>query len=423
MATDPTIPRLVKYDEKNGVVRRRWLSTWYDAQGVRRSKQFGWESDTPQKVALRRYEAWKLKYAAKRRLRVPTGKSAPFTVTRLAAKYLRFARTAYVKHGERTTHVGNVKLAMRAIRDAWGKRLAADIEAPDLATLRDAMVYRTDQRGQRVPRSIKTVNGRLKIIVQAFEHAREYGFVTRDVVADLRSVKRLRKGRTDAKPARKIKSAPADSLVAASEVMPAVVKAIVDLLRITGMRSSEPCIMRGCDLVTNSPEATGLWEYRPSRHKLEHLGDPESEDDGSERIIFLGPKAQEIIRPFLRPDTTAYLFSPRDAYAERLRKKRADRKSKVQPSQVRRMVSNPTKHLGERYTHKSLRRAVLYACKKAGVKRFTPNQLRHTTATELQRKYGLDGSRVVLGHTSTETTLIYVDPDVRKAMQIAREVG
>ena len=35
-----------------------------------------------------------------------------------------------------------------------------------------------------------------------------------------------------------------------------------------------------------------IWEYRPESHKTEH--------HGKERVIFLGPRAQEIVRPFLK---------------------------------------------------------------------------------------------------------------------------
>ena len=53
-----------------------------------------------------------------------------------------------------------------------------------------------------------------------------------------------------------------------------------------------------------------------------------------------------------------------------------------------------------------------------------PNQLRHSTATELRRRYGIEGARLVLGtFESGETTEIYAEADMNKAQQIALEVG
>ena len=60
--------------------------------------------------------------------------------------------------------------------------------------------------------------------------------------------------------------------------------------------------MRTCDI-----DRTGdVWVYEPHTHKNEHHGHP--------RKIAIGPKAQEILEPFLKPNRReAYLFSPRKA--------------------------------------------------------------------------------------------------------------
>ena len=64
------------------------------------------------------------------------------------------------------------------------------------------------------------------------------------------------------------------------------------------------------------------------------------------RQIWLGRRAQDIIRPFLRQNLTAYyLFSPRDAEATRNQEKRNKRESPMTPSQAKR---KPTAHGQER---------------------------------------------------------------------------
>ncbi len=46
-------------------------------------------------------------------------------------------------------------------------------------------------------------------------------------------------------------------------------------------------------------------EYIPGSHKTEHHDRP--------RVIFLGPKAQHILLPYLLRPADAYCFSPREA--------------------------------------------------------------------------------------------------------------
>jgi integrase len=60
---------------------------------------------------------------------------------------------------------------------------------------------------------------------------------------------------------------------------------------------------------------------------------------------------------------------------------------------------------------------------KAATPRWSPNQIRHTTGTELRRKYGLEGAQVVLGHRKADTTQLYAERDLAKAAEIMREVG
>ena len=75
--------------------------------------------------------------------------------------------------------------------------------------------------------------------------------------------------------------------------------------------------MRGCDLDRGGK----IWLYRPQGHKTEH--------HGKTREIWIGPRAQDILTPFLKLDPNAYLFSPKDAEAHRKAKMAATRKSKA----------------------------------------------------------------------------------------------
>src|SRR5262245_37607923 len=159
-----------------------------------------------------------------------------------------------------------------------------------------------------------------------------------------------------------------------------------------------------------------LWVYRPHRHKNQHRG--------QERVIYLGPQAQEVVRAFLRADLSAYLFSPR-AYVEVLRAHRAaERKTKRTPSELKRKrKASPKRRPAERYNRRSYRLAIVRACQKAGVPEWSPLQLRHTAATAIRARYGVEAAKVILGHTRVETSEIYGERNHRKAQEIMAEIG
>ena len=168
-----------------------------------------------------------------------------------------------------------------------------------------------------------------------------------------------------------------------------------------------------------------VWIYTPESHKTEH--------HGRERRIYLGPKAQETLRPWLRPELTAYLFTPADAEAERRSEQRENRKTRVQPSQWNRRRRKPRKAPGERYTVDSYRRAIKYGIKRANqepergesraIPHWHPHQLRHNAATRLRREFGLDVARAVLGHSSPVVTEVYAELDGAKAAEAMERVG
>jgi integrase len=52
-----------------------------------------------------------------------------------------------------------------------------------------------------------------------------------------------------------------------------------------------------------------------------------------------------------------------------------------------------------------------------------PNQLRHTHATEVRRKYGIEAAQVTLGHSSADVTQVYAERDLGLAVRVAAEIG
>ena len=260
--------------------------------------------------------------------------------------------------------------------------------------------------------SRRYVNDLVSTIVGMFQWAVSREIIPAEIHASLKAVRSLRKGKTTAKDHAPVSSVADDAVVKTMKYLPAVVQAMVRLQLLAGARPGEIRIMRPCDITL---QTDGLWCYQPQHHKAEH--------HEKDRRVFLGPRAQEILRPFLSRDSEAYCFSPRDSEGARKRAKRQQRKSKVQPSQQNRRRASPMRKPGDKYTKDSYCRAIRRACEKAGVPTWTPHQLRHSVATKIRHKYGLESAQVVLGHADANVTEIYAERDYAKAASVMREIG
>src|SRR5262249_22751638 len=102
---------------------------------------------------------------------------------------------------------------------------------------------------------------------------------------------------------------------------------------------------------------------------------------------------------------------------------RANRKTKVQPSQMNRRVANPKRSPKDRFSDERYAHAVGDAAEKAGVPHWHPNQLRHLFATEVRRAHGLEAAQVLLGHSRADVTQVYAERDLTLATAVAAEIG
>jgi integrase len=226
---------------------------------------------------------------------------------------------------------------------------------------------------------------------------------------------------------------PVDDAVVDATVphLPPVVADMVRLQRLTGMRPAEVCGMRPADI-----DRTGeVWEYRPRSHKTAH--------HGHKRVIFIGPQAQTVLLRYLARDPEAHCFRPVDSEAKRLAVRNANRKTPmccgntIGTNRKRR----PKKSAGDQYSTLSYGRAVARACLKAfpvpeeiagdpqaavtwnKEHHWFPNQLRHSAATEIRKKFGLEAAQTVLGHSKANMTERYAERDQGLAANVARQIG
>ena len=235
------------------------------------------------------------------------------TVTELIRDYLEFAETYYRKGGIPTSELGYHRDSVRPLNRLYGHTLAKDFGSIALKTVREAIV----ETG--VCRNV--ANGRTRRIIRLFRWAVEQEKIPASVHHGLVAVSGLKKGRSEARESKPVRPVPEAFVDAVLPHVSPQVAALVELMRLTGMRPGEATAMRTVDLDTSGK----VWIYSPSTHKTEH------HDKG--RQVYIGPAAQAILRPWLRTELTAFLFQPVEAEADRRAKQRHDRKSKVQPSQ------------------------------------------------------------------------------------------
>lgn len=328
------------------------------------------------------------------------------TVSALVLRYLDFAAGYYKDYGSQNLgEICTLRCAARPLKILYGRTLSSQFSPETLENVRQSMIESGLAR--------TTINGRITRIKRIFRWGDKKGLVPSAVYHGLRAVEGLKRGRTVARETEPVKPVPEDDVQAACSRLNKHVRAMVQVQELAGMRPQDIRNLRTCDLDMTDD----VWVYQPWTHKNEH--------HGQIRRIAIGPKAQAILKPFLKPDKAeAYVFSPREAVAEVRAKQRQQRKTPMTPSQRNRArKANPKRQAGEQYTKDAYRWAVVRACEKAKVSPWHPHQLRHNCATKVRRLYGLDGAIAVLGHKIGIVTEIYAERDFQKAIDIMREVG
>jgi integrase len=171
--------------------------------------------------------------------------------------------------------------------------------------------------------------------------------------------------------------------------------------------------MRPADIDRNQDP----WRYTPTQHKTAWKG--------KDRSIFIGPRAQEILLPYLLRDADGCCFQPAESEQKRLAELHAQRKTPLscgnRPGTNRKV--NPSRPPGRQYNHVSYAKAIARAAQRANVPSWHPNQLRHARGSAIRQLYGLEGAQVTLGHSNARITEVYAERDHALAAKIAREVG
>jgi integrase len=232
----------------------------------------------------------------------------------------------------------------------------------------------------------------------------------------LQAVRGLRKGLPGVRESRKVKPVSVHAVKAVLRRVQPMLRAMIRFQFFTGCRPGEVCRLKPGRI----DRAGEVWVFRPRRHKTAH--------HGKKREVLIGPRARKVLEPWLEgvaPDE--YVFSPARAEQARQARRRACRKTPLWPShlkqQAARRKGNPKRPKRERYDVASYRRAIKRACKQADIPSWAPNQLRHTAATRIRRRHGIELARIILGHSTAFTTEIYAEADRKQAKKVIGEIG
>jgi hypothetical protein len=247
--------------------------------------------------------------------RTPAGPEAPvaITITAMIKAFRNFATRHYRgPDGEPTRELDNMRVALRPLRKLYGSTLAQDFSPLKLRAVQEEMV--------RSGLCRTAINDRVRRVRRAFRWAVSVELIPVSVVQALATVAPLQRGRCEAPEDPGVRPVDWADVDATLPHLPRPVRAMVELMRLTSCRAEDVVAVRGCDLTTSGE----VWTYRLPTHKNSWRG--------QERVIYLGQQAQAVIRPFLRTDLQAYLFSPREALEEHHARRREERKTKRTPS-------------------------------------------------------------------------------------------
>jgi len=360
---------------------------------------------------------------------IPQVQANDLTVVELTAAFMRHAKGYYRRpDGSPTSEVNNFRLAIRRLVPLYGRTRAADFGPLALKAVRQAMIVEGLARGN--------INQHVNRVRHVFRWGVENQMVVPSVFQGLQAVAGLRAGRSGAKETAPIRPVPDAFVDAVLPHLSPQVAAMVELQRITGMRSGEVTAMRAADISMSGR----VWVYTPLSHKTAW--------HGHERNVYLGPRAQAIIKPFLTPEVEAYLFVP--ASGRRFGAISLDRKTKVYPCELRRREQQRLDRQqkgrrhpsGSRYDSIGYYRAIQYGIDGANRERLAearaaglesgevdlvphwhPHQLRHNAATALRREHGIEVARIILGHRSPAITEVYAEVDHTRAVEVMAKIG
>lgn len=340
-------------------------------------------------------------------------------VDSLCLAYLEYAREYD------PSHFSSIKTAVEILLKHFTGQPVESLDSRSFLFLQEMFVQRGVSR-----KYCNTLMGHIRAmlkwgIVRKFASSKVYG--------EAKLIEPLKKGKTKARENPKRKDVSDDVI---NKTLPYLLPTLRDMVRVQRlsgcMRPSEVCRMKPEEIDTKYTTKDGvlIWMYTPGTHK--NAWREKYENGEYVRIIPLGKPEQDILAPrMVGKSDTDYLFSPKDAMKEHYAQAAATRKTKVQPSQVKRKERNAKKpkrrdrdHYDRHSYNQAIRRVITdankYLPEGEKIKRWTPYQIRHTAVTGIVNATGsVDIARAVAGQKTISVTQGYNHADVQIAIRQA----
>lgn len=344
----------------------------------------------------------------------------------LILRFQKDRKDYYVKDGKPTSEKAAFEFVCNTLLRLYGSLPVDDFGPVKLKAVRQGWIDRGLFR--------LTINRHVRRLVEVFRFGVEEEMVQPDTWQRLKAVRGLKKGRTPAPESVPVE--PVD-LVDVEQTIPHLSPVVADMIRLqlfTGARPGEVCRLRPSDLDRSGE----VWVYVPGSHKTEH--------HGRSRKLYLGPDAQAVLLPYLLRPETAHCFSAAESREWFREQAEANRKTPPKYGNGRGRKKDKRDGPGTRaprtfFDTQTYGQSIKRGCRKAWpvpdalkadpVKAkqwevdhgWAPNQLRHTRATEVRAKYGLEAAQVILGHATADITQIYAERDEKLAIRVAAESG
>ncbi|MCH8851797.1 MAG: hypothetical protein IID41_04000 [Planctomycetes bacterium] len=173
------------------------------------------------------------------------------TVVEVVDVYLKHCQDRYAESKARH----RIKMAVKPLTQLYGRTRAKEFGPARLRVVRETWI--------NSKLALTTINERVATIVRLFTWAASHELIPPEVYWGLASLEHLQRGRSKAKDPKIVGPVSSKHVAAIRPFLSRQVRALVDLQRLVGARSSEILSLKIIDLDVTDP----IWSYQPAQHK------------------------------------------------------------------------------------------------------------------------------------------------------------
>jgi integrase len=323
------------------------------------------------------------------------------SVAEAVVQYLRFAQ-GYFRNSKEYTEFCR---ACRPLVERFGDMHVSEFSVQEFKAYRQSWIAKGSARGY--------INKQCQRIVAVIKWWIAEKIVAPTLVTEVKCLAPLRRGRCDCPESEPVRPVDDKTVEKTLPFLSPVVADMVRLQAVIGCRPGELCQLKPGMVDTS----TDVWIVTLEEHKNSWRGHA--------RKIYVGPKGQAILTKYLDRPKDAFCFSPTESVEQRLQSRASKRTTAMSCGNRRgsNRKQDPKRKPGASFSTGSYGRAIAYACKKAELPLWSPNQLRHAVATRLRDTEGIESASLILGHKHLPTTEIYAEASTKKALEIAHKHG